>query len=349
MISCSSYTRLPRQAQDKGNRLINNIIYYASLAASSHNTQPWKVKVIGNDSLVIYPDISRKLQVIDPKSRELFISLGAFIENMEIAANNYGYKISFKVCKADTANTDNTYITVSLQKQITQNTFDTIHIEQRRVLRGDFDTQPIAGTDIARLISEAPDNIGYIPAISANGTFIGQKTIEAYAQQAYSPKAQAEMAKWLRFSNKDAKTQNDGLTTSGMEIRGIAACVVRSFFKPSDSKKETFISNGIKRTKQQVRNSAGWLVVFQNEESPAKWIATGRIIQRLNMRCYTLSIGFQPMSQIIEEAPFEQQLHEQIRYPGTIQFVARIGYVKTYPKAISVRRTVDSFTTYTSQ
>jgi hypothetical protein len=349
MISCSAYTRLPHQPQDKGNRLIDNILYYASLAASSHNTQPWKVKVIGNDSLVIYPDVSRKLPVIDSTSRELFISLGAFIENMEIAANNFGYKATFNICKPDTANTDNTYVTVSLQKQMTHNTFNTNHIEQRRVLRGDFDTEPIAKADIAQLISEAPDNIRYIPATSADGTFIGQKTIEAYAQQAYNPKAQAEMAKWLRFSNKDAKSQNDGLTTSGMEIRGIAAWVVRSFFKPSDSKKETFISNGIKRTKQQVLNSTGWLVVFQNEESPAKWIATGRIIQRLNMRCCTLSIGFQPMSQIIEEAPFEQQLNDQIKYPGAILFVARIGYVKAYPKAISVRRPVNSFTTYTSQ
>ncbi len=70
---------------------IHKILGYASLAGSSHNSQPWKVEVFPNDSIVVYADTLRLLKVVDPKGIELFISIGAFIENLDIAANAFGY------------------------------------------------------------------------------------------------------------------------------------------------------------------------------------------------------------------------------------------------------------------
>lgn len=37
------------------------------------------------------------------------------------------------------------------------------------------------------------------------------------------------MAKWIRFSNKDAIVKQDGLTTSGMEIKEVAALLSETF------------------------------------------------------------------------------------------------------------------------
>lgn len=59
---------------------IEIIIYYASLAGNSHNTQPWYVYVESDSLLFIKADFSRKLQIVDPDACGLFISLGAFIE-----------------------------------------------------------------------------------------------------------------------------------------------------------------------------------------------------------------------------------------------------------------------------
>ena len=58
---------------DKGE--LYQILYYASLAGSSHNSQPWKVEVYGKDSLLVFADMSRKLLAVDPTSRELYISI----------------------------------------------------------------------------------------------------------------------------------------------------------------------------------------------------------------------------------------------------------------------------------
>lgn len=55
------------------------IIYFATLAPSGHNTQPWKFS-IKDESILIYPDYSRSLPVVDPDDHALFISLGVLWE-----------------------------------------------------------------------------------------------------------------------------------------------------------------------------------------------------------------------------------------------------------------------------
>jgi hypothetical protein len=60
----------------------------ATLAANGHNTQPWKF-AIRQDVIEIYPDYSRRLPVVDPDNRELWISLGCALENLLLV--RYGY------------------------------------------------------------------------------------------------------------------------------------------------------------------------------------------------------------------------------------------------------------------
>ena len=73
------------------------MLYYASLAGSSHNSQPWKVEVTHDSLIRLYADTTRALTVVDPGQRELYISLGAFIENFNLAAGNLGYNSTVKL------------------------------------------------------------------------------------------------------------------------------------------------------------------------------------------------------------------------------------------------------------
>lgn len=54
-------------------------------------------------------------------------------------------------------------------------------------------------------------------------------------------------------------------------------------------------------------------------------------------------IGYHPMNQMIEEQEFEGNANNFLSTSGVIQFVARVGYVKEYPEAVSVRRPVAVF------
>ncbi|MDO9085060.1 MAG: hypothetical protein Q7U53_02530 [Anaerolineaceae bacterium] len=53
--------------QDKEPEM-KEIIRYATLAANSHNSQPWKFAV-REDLIEIHPDYTRRLPVVDPDDR----------------------------------------------------------------------------------------------------------------------------------------------------------------------------------------------------------------------------------------------------------------------------------------
>ncbi len=57
------------------NSEVEQILYYAGLAPSSHNAQMWDVKVYpAEGKIVISPDTTRLLYAVDKKNREAYIS-----------------------------------------------------------------------------------------------------------------------------------------------------------------------------------------------------------------------------------------------------------------------------------
>lgn len=64
------------------------LCYYARLAPSSHNSQPWKFLVSGTE-VDLMGDEARWLRAADPDKREFHVSLGCALESLLIAAD-YG-------------------------------------------------------------------------------------------------------------------------------------------------------------------------------------------------------------------------------------------------------------------
>lgn len=71
-------------AAEKG-ALLRELVRYATLAPSSHNTQCWKFRLEA-DAISIWPDLSRRCPAVDPDDHHLFVSLGCAAENLIQAA-----------------------------------------------------------------------------------------------------------------------------------------------------------------------------------------------------------------------------------------------------------------------
>jgi nitroreductase len=67
------------------------LVRYALLAPSTRNTQPWQFHV-EPDAVEVLLDVSRWQRVADADQREMYISLGCAVENLEIAAAHFGYR-----------------------------------------------------------------------------------------------------------------------------------------------------------------------------------------------------------------------------------------------------------------
>jgi hypothetical protein len=67
------------------------LVRYATLAANSHNTQPWQFR-LSDRSILVLPDPGRGLRAVDPDDHHVFASLGCAVENMVQAARAFGLR-----------------------------------------------------------------------------------------------------------------------------------------------------------------------------------------------------------------------------------------------------------------
>src|ERR1700675_3760678 len=67
------------------------LVRAATLAANSHNTQPW-IFAANADEITIAPDFSRRCPAVDPDDHHLYVSLGCAAENLTHAAAAIGYE-----------------------------------------------------------------------------------------------------------------------------------------------------------------------------------------------------------------------------------------------------------------
>lgn len=69
------------------------VLYLASLAPNSHNTQMWKVRIDPDKRIVVIGlDADRRLPEADPYDREMTISLGCYTGMLTEAFEAYGYE-----------------------------------------------------------------------------------------------------------------------------------------------------------------------------------------------------------------------------------------------------------------
>ncbi len=196
----------------------------------------------------------------------------------------------------------------------------------------------MSGHDLAFLTNENPDIFHFFPNTSKEYLWLNEQTIEANRVQSFRDEAQQELADWIRFSSKDAEKQLDGLTTAGMEIEGIPGWILRNFYGKSDVMKDSFRNQAVDKVKQQVSNSAGWLLITSKDNSLLSLLETGKRLQRLLLKIRKRNIAIHPMTQVLEETAIAETVNQSTGLNDPIQFVLRTGYLKNYPDPVSLRR-----------
>lgn len=317
------------------------ILFLASLASSGHNTQPWFVKYIEPYHWIIGNDKSRWLPAVDPTQRETILSIGAFVQNLEYAANNLGYNCQFNIIA--TSNQDENVIDVKLHKSGIIHKYDIQKIKQRRTVRSKYLNDALKKEDADYLMSGETDFFYFIPNTAKEHQWLNEQTIEANRIQSYRDAAQKELADWIRFSSKDAEEYRDGLTTAGMEIEGIPGWVLRNFYGKSNVIKKGFREQSIDKVKEQVSQSAGWLLITSEDNSVTTLLETGKRLQRLWLKIRERNIALHPMTQILEETATSKMVNQSIGIGHNVQFILRMGYLKNYPQPVTLRRSVERF------
>ena len=317
------------------------ILYLASLAPSSHNTQPWAVRLLGPYHWVIGNDPRGWLPMVDPTQRETMLSLGAFAQSLEYAAAHFGYQCRWQVlattCQAAQV------LEVRLERRPGPAYPDLTALLGRRTLRTGFSGVPIQPADVQRLTAGEAAHGHFLPPTSELGAYLTAATLLANQRQTAHDPAQRELAHWVRWDAAAVRRHRDGLTAAGMGITGPAGWLVRHFYDSARVLTPDFRRRGLTQVADQLATHGGWLVLTSPDESVPALLATGQRLARIWLRAKALNIAIHPMTQVLEEAPGPAGLGQRLGLGAPVQFVLRLGYVESYAAPVSPRRPVEWF------
>lgn len=325
----ADHSRQPLQKAATLSVPMRELVRYATLAASGHNAQPWKF-AIQRDAIEIHPDYTRRLPVIDPDNRELWISLGCALENLLVAAHATGYATHVTYPAA----ADFVHIRLVADKPQTSGLFDAIPLRQNT--RSLYDGQPVkvADLDIIQALPLEPGvELRYLLAPSALETalaYVNEGNLHQYADPAFI----TELLAWLRFNKKAALASGDGLFTRCSGNAEVPRWLGRLFMVNTRPQQQADADA------KKLRSSAGAVVIAATADDKATWVRTGQVYERLALKLTSLNIKSAFLNQPLEVAELRSQFQSALGLGSSLpQLLVRFGYAAPLPR--SLRRPVE--------
>lgn len=315
-----------------------DILKLALKAPSGHNTQPWLIEPVSRAVWNIYLNQNALLPVVDPSNREALLSIGAFLENLIQAAAIHGQAVNY-TSVADSRKPGKIMQVYFDSMQPTRR--DEARIKLRRTLRNHYFDKEIKLKDI-NAVADKIDGFSYYPRGTAASEKLDKLVYSANEQQVNRDAAMKELAKWIRWSDKEAEKHQNGLTPESMEMSGVVKWLAKHFFSEKDVLKDSFRNQTLKGAKKQIESHGGWVILTSGDSEVSSLIETGRRFQRMLLRIRERRIAMHPMSQVLEERPFSEKVAEELGFHRPVQFVIRTGYVADYPHPVSLRKDVEN-------
>lgn len=305
---------------------IKFLLRYGILAPSCHNSQPWKFRVVG-DSLEIYADDARKLSIADPDGRGLYISLGAYLENIIIAANHFDLQPivqnenfilkSFDDCHL--AIVVNFKIKIEKEKESDEDLFTFIshhkmnkfnYIPHRTFPSGYIDRchQIIKDTQAKLYIGDSDTQIDDV------ANLVGEATATAFANKNF----RQELSGWLR-NNFTSKGDGMPLFTNGLPgWLSFLVPILMPYINPAKPLSD--------KSHDTVKSSSGFGVLGNVVDDTHAWINIGRSFQRLNLLSYQLGLSLAIMGAPTEVEGYALELKKILNLDFQPMLFFRIGY-----------------------
>ena len=337
-------------------------LHAAILAANAHDTQPW-LFAPSEDSITVYADRARNLGSFDPFRREMHLSLGCAIENLQLMALKLGLtaqcistKGRLQLSPTDAA-VEVAKITLWPLRDIHYSLEDDIRladtIPRRHTNRGPYRPDqlilPTVLDDLAELFSSGPARIVLLQDTGARRE-LGDIIVDA-TRRIISDKAMSEdSARWFRTGRHEVLGHRDGVTTDTAGLSPFMS-VAAKMLPDMDAKSADDFWLAATRDIHVPTATVLGLVMVQDRLDMTQAIAAGQAWQRLHLKATVHGIAAQPMNQPVEMVDRDAMLGRPDTFKAALQklaglkdaeatFVFRLGYAER-PALPSPRRPLD--------
>jgi hypothetical protein len=311
------------------------LVRYATLAANGHNTQPWRF-AIHEHAIAIYPDFARRVPVVDPHDRELWISLGCALENLLVAARTLGYAPDVTYPEAENA----IHVRLSTAAAHGDPLFDAIPL--RQTTRSAYDGQPIPRADLRQVQAVALEPGVMLQVLTDRADretvveYLNQGNLSQYGDPAFVD----ELIAWLRFNKREALASLDGLFSRCSGNLEVPRWLGQRFLTTTTPQQQA------EADARKLRSSPAAVVISAETDTKSAWVRTGQVFERLALMTTARNIKSALLNQPIEVPSVRAQFQSAVGLGSMLpQLVVRLGYANALP--CSPRRPVEHVIVHT--
>lgn len=305
---------------------------YATLAPSSHNSQPWVFRVL-NDVVELYADRNRALRVVDPHDRELTISCGAALHHLRTAVRFFGHAEQTTVVP-DPHHPD-LLAAVKLGEPRPHDAHDVTlfrAMTDRRTNRGPYKPDPIPLDVLSRVLHpddphgvwlhwwDTPKDKHRLAELVGKGDKL----------QFSDPAFRDELAHWLRSNWTE---RGDGMPGSsqgvGLVESYVGPWVVRTFdVGDGTAAKDARLADG----------SPVLLAIGTDTDARERLLAAGQALSRVLLLAQSYGLAASYLNQPIEVPELRPEVAALTGRAGFPQLLLRLGYPTSLPPLTPRRR-----------
>lgn len=296
------------------------LVNYAVLAPSTHNTQPWVFKIVG-EKLELYADRTRCLAVADPKDRELTISCGASLFHVRIAARHFGYQEAVELFPSRDKPDLLARFGLSSQREATPEEHVLFQaIAQRRTNRLPFEALPLPETLLSALPAAATEEGAWCHLVQSvqERSAVAELAAEGARKQLADKQFRREIAAWMRPNRTGLR---DGIPGYAMGLGRLKAFLAPFLIRLFNTGKEQAEDD-----RQRARGAPVLAVLGTDSDTSQAWLAAGQAVARVLLRCRGEGVWASFFNQVIEVADLRAKLGEVVARNGLPQLLLRLGY-----------------------
>ncbi len=299
------------------------LVHAATLAANSHNTQPWRFSV-SERRIHIAPDLSQRTPVVDPDDHHLFASLGCAAETMLQAAPGYGWRGAVQAFDPRQGLTLDFIPAPSSPGELSR------AILRRASTRSEYDGRAVAQDQLRALAAAGGPRVDL--ALITDAGRLGQATdfiVRGNAAQVRDPAFRRELKAWIRFDAAEALARRDGLFAAASGNPTSPRMLGERLFDLAFTEKgET------DKIVRQMRSSAGLAVFSSREGGPAGWVEAGRAYTRFALQATAAGMKLAFLNQPVEDVPSRAEFSRWLGSDLRPDLVVRFGYGPDMPRSL---------------
>ncbi|MFD7593536.1 Acg family FMN-binding oxidoreductase [Kitasatospora sp. NPDC059812] len=297
---------------------LEKLVSAAVAAPSIHNSQPWRFRLQpATSTLEVRADRSRAVPAADPQGRALYISVGAAVLNLRVAARHLGWAPEVRLLP-DPAEPD-LLAAVRLDAPSaapvpgTERLYEAIW--HRHSIRTPFTGEPVPPAVLDELATAArsEDAMLHLPDL-AETTRLLHLTAEAERRNITDEAQRAESRSWIRTG--DAPPYGIPVGALGpqdlaghLPMRDFTAIRASEHQAPAFFEREPCIA-----------------VLTTGHDTPEDWLRAGLALEHVLLAATVHGVRASLLHQAMEWPYLRREARDPHRRPGYVQILIRLGY-----------------------